>query len=422
MSIQPTEIVSGSTGLLTKGSVIVNYPDGSTSNVTTSSVFTPSAGSIRGNIIYAPEVNATSTVTISTSYVHTEPYGRLTSSDTINYNVIPKPQITHIEFKQSLHGIEVAANNIEHSESAVTGLSTAMVKAVYNNGSSKNISNDPNLTLTGVNNLIKNIKLERIPDTLEGTTKDWLKFTPKEILYRYGSGTGITSLTEQLKATYTDVENNNQIFTTTTDINIYPLHEIQVNYSYCKFNGALSKNKNAGDGNNTGLYSYTTSDGTIFDDVTQQGSAKTRILYGQKVRLEFEYPNSMIQQDNAYTYITSSNIIEGLDHPTKYIMRTGLSAFNTDTIYYINAYTIAPTGTPTTPYINISCNYSEEPVEPDTPTYYWYVGKDESLLGKDGTSYDLNLNNLESYKVNSINDIYTNSKTIIFMLFAQLNG
>ena len=45
-------------------------------------------------------------------------------------------------------------------------------------------------------------------------------------------------------------------------------------------------------------------------------------------------------------------------------------------------------------------------------TYYWYVGKDESLLGKNGTSYDLNLDNLESYKVNSIDDIFTNSQSV----------
>lgn len=45
-------------------------------------------------------------------------------------------------------------------------------------------------------------------------------------------------------------------------------------------------------------------------------------------------------------------------------------------------------------------------------TYYWYVGKNESLLGKNGTSYDLNLDNLESYKVNSINDIYTDSQSV----------
>lgn len=44
--------------------------------------------------------------------------------------------------------------------------------------------------------------------------------------------------------------------------------------------------------------------------------------------------------------------------------------------------------------------------------YYWYVGKDENLLGKNGTSYDLNLDNLESYKVNSINDIYTDSQSV----------
>lgn len=45
-------------------------------------------------------------------------------------------------------------------------------------------------------------------------------------------------------------------------------------------------------------------------------------------------------------------------------------------------------------------------------TYYWYVGKDESLLGKNGTSYDLNLDNLERYKVNSIDDIFTNSQSV----------
>ena len=44
--------------------------------------------------------------------------------------------------------------------------------------------------------------------------------------------------------------------------------------------------------------------------------------------------------------------------------------------------------------------------------YHWYVGKDENLLGKNGTSYNLNLDNLESYKVNSINDIYTNSQSV----------
>lgn len=37
-------------------------------------------------------------------------------------------------------------------------------------------------------------------------------------------------------------------------------------------------------------------------------------------------------------------------------------------------------------------------------TYYWYIGKDEELLGKDGTSYDLDLTKLPT--VSSIEEIY----------------
>lgn len=43
-------------------------------------------------------------------------------------------------------------------------------------------------------------------------------------------------------------------------------------------------------------------------------------------------------------------------------------------------------------------------------TYYWYVGKDESLLGKNGTSYDLQLSYLPT--VSSIDDIYSDSQNV----------
>jgi len=42
--------------------------------------------------------------------------------------------------------------------------------------------------------------------------------------------------------------------------------------------------------------------------------------------------------------------------------------------------------------------------------YYWYVGKDETLLGKNGTSYDLQLSNLPT--VSSIDDIYSDSQNV----------
>ena len=44
------------------------------------------------------------------------------------------------------------------------------------------------------------------------------------------------------------------------------------------------------------------------------------------------------------------------------------------------------------------------------PTYYWYIGKDEALLGKSGTSYDLDLTKLPT--VSSINDIYSDSQPV----------
>lgn len=44
------------------------------------------------------------------------------------------------------------------------------------------------------------------------------------------------------------------------------------------------------------------------------------------------------------------------------------------------------------------------------PTYYWYIGKDESLLGKSGLSYDLDLSKLPT--VSSINDIYSDSQYV----------
>jgi hypothetical protein len=43
-------------------------------------------------------------------------------------------------------------------------------------------------------------------------------------------------------------------------------------------------------------------------------------------------------------------------------------------------------------------------------TYYWYVGKDESKVGKSGTSYNLDLTQLST--VTSINSIYTNSQSL----------
>ena len=48
----------------------------------------------------------------------------------------------------------------------------------------------------------------------------------------------------------------------------------------------------------------------------------------------------------------------------------------------------------------------------EAPTYYWYVGKDEELLGKNGTSYNLDLSNFNNYKVSSINNIYTDSQNV----------
>lgn len=42
--------------------------------------------------------------------------------------------------------------------------------------------------------------------------------------------------------------------------------------------------------------------------------------------------------------------------------------------------------------------------------YYWYVGKDETLLGKNGTSYNLQLSNLPT--VSSIDDIYSDSQYV----------
>ena len=46
----------------------------------------------------------------------------------------------------------------------------------------------------------------------------------------------------------------------------------------------------------------------------------------------------------------------------------------------------------------------------ETPTYYWYVGKDESKVGKSGMSYNLDLSKLPT--VTSINDIYSNSQYV----------
>lgn len=42
--------------------------------------------------------------------------------------------------------------------------------------------------------------------------------------------------------------------------------------------------------------------------------------------------------------------------------------------------------------------------------YYWYVGKDESKIGKSGQSYNLNLSNLPT--ITSINSIYSNSQFV----------
>ena len=59
----------------------------------------------------------------------------------------------------------------------------------------------------------------------------------------------------------------------------------------------------------------------------------------------------------------------------------------------------------TTEMVNTTINYTIKQT-----TYYWYVGKDESLLGKNGTSYNLDLSVLPT--VNSINEIYTDSQYV----------
>lgn len=55
--------------------------------------------------------------------------------------------------------------------------------------------------------------------------------------------------------------------------------------------------------------------------------------------------------------------------------------------------------------INGSVNYNVAQT-----VYYWYVGKDETLLGKNGTSYNLDLSKLPT--VSSIDEIYSDSQLV----------
>ncbi len=132
-SVSNSNVVSGLTTTLNKGTVTAYYDNGTTNDVTSSASFTVNNGaSISGTTITAPTVTSNRQITVSVSY------NGYTASNTVSFTVVPA-SLTRITWNGSITNVG----------SNYATLNKGTVIAYYNDGSSNDVTSST--TFTGSN-------------------------------------------------------------------------------------------------------------------------------------------------------------------------------------------------------------------------------------------------------------------------------
>ncbi len=401
MSIQPTEIVSGSTGLLTLGTV-THWNGSSFTDITnTAAYYYASQGSVepenprngRTNIkIWAPTGITTNTnVILHTAYIDNYSGAALTGIQSLQYTVIPK-KVKSISLMNDGMPKAIFANqnysDLIYNYDDITGAITVK----YNDNSSKNVYDWATISYTYSYSYmnITGVKVNR-GTTPQNNPYEVLYIYPKNIVYTLtGNQTDpnndIITLQSTITAQYTE---NGTTVSQNYPILIYPFHEaiIDTSYGYLHSGKSITSNIQVFDNPTwTSAYSKIKSSYSYSysgEHISGLGLESTRyianIVYGTSGTISLGVANDNLSSADSFK-IVNTNIIPK-DKDNKYIYSYSYTVSDNTYIFNLNALIQAPGPANGSPYLHVSFHNDGTPGgnepggdTPETPTYYWYAG------------------------------------------------